>query len=43
MSRQMFLKWKAKYGHKATINYVIDALTDDRFGMHSVAAQLPAD
>lgn len=43
MTHAMLQKWKAKYGHRATINYVIDALKSDKIRLYSVAAYLPCD
>lgn len=43
MTRKMLQQWKAKYGNRATINYVIDALRSDKIRLYSVAAYLPPD
>ena len=43
MTRAMFQKWIGKYGHRATINYVIGALKSDKIRLYSVAAYLRPD
>ncbi|XP_067940919.1 uncharacterized protein [Watersipora subatra] len=43
MTRQMLVKWTHKFGRKATINYIIDALVDDKIDKYDVAMKLPHD
>lgn len=43
MAREMLQKWVARFGHNATINYIVNALMDPVFALYDVAKGLAAD